>query len=379
MAHPLRLLGRMAGGGRRGRLPPPLAALAHLSASPHRSTDQQLPSPAPPPPPPPRFLPFAVPARSFSWYSRSPSVPAADAVAAEAPVGEDASIERESIYLHDASTIDYGEVLPGAAGDAADAAVGVAVGSDGCGLSGFCMGTVVDAIDGFHSLTGLPWWITISLSTVAMRLVILPALYYKIYLDILSIPLFLIAYVVPQGSLIYWTTNGLFSVAQQLSLRNDVIRKMLGLPDIGAHSGNASPKSVLEGQKAMQWPLGGTPMQSKLGSSDNETPKFMFENSTIMEENVSESSSPEELLQQALQYLQTGCQDQAIPLIKTAIEKNPDLSECLIGMGQMLFQNKLFAESAVCYDHAIPMIKEQDPLLILAYFGAGLSRQQQVE
>ncbi|KAM0878042.1 hypothetical protein ACQ4PT_035126 [Festuca glaucescens] len=511
MAHPLRLLGRMAGGGRRGRLPPPLAALAHLSASPHRSTDQQLPSPAPPPPPPPRFLPFAVPARSFSWYSRSPSVPAADAVAAEAPVGEDASIERESIYLHDASTIDYGEVLPGAAGDAADAAVGVAVGSDGCGLSGFCMGTVVDAIDGFHSLTGLPWWITISLSTVAMRLVILPALvlqfqktakigqlfrklppplppplsgrsyrdqyslfqkkrrelgcpsflwnfayfsvqfpcfilwmasirsmclsnhpgldnggilwfhnltefphgalgpvfpilvaglhylniqtshtkelpgvlgllakYYKIYLDILSIPLFLIAYVVPQGSLIYWTTNGLFSVAQQLSLRNDVIRKMLGLPDIGAHSGNASPKSVLEGQKAMQqWPLGGTPMQSKLGSSDNETPKFMFENSTIMEENVSESSSPEELLQQALQYLQTGCQDQAIPLIKTAIEKNPDLSECLIGMGQMLFQNKLFAESAVCYDHAIPMIKEQDPLLILAYFGAGLSRQQQ--
>ncbi|KAM0894710.1 hypothetical protein ACQ4PT_024204 [Festuca glaucescens] len=519
MAHPLRLLGRMAvGGGRRGRLPPPLAALAHLSASPHRSPDQQLPSPSPPLPSPPRFLPFAVPARSFSWYSRSPSVPAADAVAAEAPVGEGAGVETKGIYLDDASTIDtaieYGEVLPGAAGGAADAAVGVAVGSDGGGLSGFSTGAVVDAIDGLHSLTGLPWWITISVSTVAMRLVILPALvlqfqktakigqlfrklpppfppplsgrsyrdqyslfqkkrrelgcpsflwnfayfsvqfpcfilwmssirsmclsnhpgldnggilwfhnltefphgalgpvfpilvaglhylniqisfqkshtkelpgvlgvlakYYKIYLDILSIPLFLIAYVVPQGSLIYWTTNGLFSVAQQLSLRNDVIRKMLGLPDIGAHSGNASPKSVLWGQKTMQWPLGGTPVQSKLGSSDNETPKFMFENSTIMEENVSESSSPEELLQQALQYLQTGCQDQAIPLIKTAIEKNPDLFECLIGMGQMLFQNKLFAESAVCYDHAIPMIKEQDPLLILAYFGAGLSRQQQ--
>ena len=39
---------------------------------------------------------------------------------------------------------------------------------------------------------------------------------------------------------------------QQLSLKNDVIRKMLGLPDIGAHSGNASPKSLLEGQKMMQ-------------------------------------------------------------------------------------------------------------------------------
>jgi hypothetical protein len=41
---------------------------------------------------------------------------------------------------------------------------------------------------------------------------------------------------------------------------------------------------------------------------------------------------------------------------RTAIEKNPDVFECLIGMGQMLFQNKLFAESAVCYDHAIPMV-----------------------
>jgi YidC/Oxa1 family membrane protein insertase len=98
-----------------------------------------------------------VPARSFSWYSRSPSVPAADAVAAEAPVDEGAGVETKGIYLDDASTIDYGEVLPDAAGGAADAAVGVAVGSDGSGVSGFCMGTVVDAIDGFHSLTGLPW------------------------------------------------------------------------------------------------------------------------------------------------------------------------------------------------------------------------------
>lgn len=421
--------------------------------------------------------------------------------------------------MDDASTVDHGEVLAGAAGGAADAAVGVAAGGDGGGLWGSATGTVIDAIDGFHTLTGLPWWITISVSTMAMRLVILPALilqfqktaeisrlfrklppplppplsgrsygdqyslfqkkkrelgcpsflwnfayfsvqfpcfilwmssirsmclsnhpgldnggilwfqnltefphgalgpvfpilvaglhylnvqisfqtshtkqypgvlgsiakYYKIYLDILAIPLFFIAYVIPQGSLIYWTTNGLLSVAQQLSLRNDVIRKMLGLPDIGARSGNASPKS-LEGQKMMQqWPLGGTHMQSKLGSSsetasENTTAKFMFENSTIMEENVSESSSPEELLEQALQYLQTDCRDQAIPLIKTAVEKNPDLFRYLIGMGQFFFQKKLFAEASVCYEHAIPVMEEQDPYLILAYYGAGLSRQQQ--
>jgi hypothetical protein len=37
-----------------------------------------------------------------------------------------------------------------------------------------------------------------------------------------------------------------------MSLRNDVIRKMLGLPVVGAHSGNASPKTLIEGQKIMQ-------------------------------------------------------------------------------------------------------------------------------
>uniref|UniRef100_A0ACD5XXH2 Uncharacterized protein n=1 Tax=Avena sativa TaxID=4498 RepID=A0ACD5XXH2_AVESA len=528
MVLPLRLLGRI---GRRGRLPPPLAALAHLSAPTHRSPDQKLPSPVPALPFPTRFHPFVVPARSFSWYSRSPSATAAGAAAAEAPVDEDAWAAKESAYSDDAGTVEYGEGLAGAAG-VGDAAVEVAAAGDGGGLWGSAIGTLVQTIDGFHTLTGLPWWITISLSTVAMRLVILPALilqlhkkaeigeilrklpppppgmsvrdqyslfqkkkrelgcpsfiwnfayfavqfpcfilwmgsirsmcltnhpgldnggilwfhnltefshgtlgpvfpilvaglhylniqisfqtshteqypgalgflakFYKIYLDFLSIPLFVIAYVVPQGSLIYWTTNGLFSVAQQLSLRNDVICKMLGLPDIGARSGNASQKSLPEGQKMMQqWPLGGTHVQSKLESSNNETasenttPMFMFENSTTMEGNVSESSSPDELLEegnvsessspdelleQALQYLQTGCRDQAIPLVKTAIEKNPDLYTYLIGMGQTLFQDMLFAEASVCFEHAIPVMEEHDRLFILALFSAGLSRLQQ--
>uniref|UniRef100_A0ACD5ZQ71 Uncharacterized protein n=1 Tax=Avena sativa TaxID=4498 RepID=A0ACD5ZQ71_AVESA len=544
MVLPLRLLGRI---GRRGRLPPPLAALANLSASTHRSPDQTLPSPVPALPFPTRFHPFALPARSFSWYSRSPSATAADAAAAEAPVDKDAWAAKESVCLDDASTVEYGEGIAGAAGGVGDAAVEVAAAGDGGGLWGSAVDTLVQTIDGFHSLTGLPWWLTISLSTVAMRLVILPALIlqlhkkaeigeilrklpppppgmsfgdqysllqkkkrelgcpsflwnftyfavqfpcfilwmgsirsmcltnhpgldnggilwfhnltefshgtlgpvfpilvaglhylniqisfksshteqypgalgflaklYKIYLDFLSIPLFLIAYVVPQGSLIYWTTNGLVSVAQQLSLRNDVICKILGLPDIGAPPGNQSQKSLLEGQKMMQqWPLGGTHVQSKLESSNNETasenatPMFMFENSTMMEGNVSESSSPDELLEegnvsessspdelleegnvsessspdelleQALQYLQTGCRDQAIPLVKTAIEKNPDLYTYLIGMGQKLFQDMLFAEASVCFEHAIPAMEEHDRLFILALFSAGLSRLQQ--
>lgn len=456
-----------------------------------------------------------MPARSFSWYSRSPSGPTT--AAAEAHVDEDARNETESVCLDDVSATHYGEGLAGAA----DAAVVVADGGDGGGMTDLAMGALVDVLDGFHSLTGLPWWITISFSTVAMRLSILPVLmlqlqktakigqlfrqlppplppplsgrsfrdqyslfqkkrrelgcpsflwnlayfsvqfpcfilwissirsmcvnnhpgldnggvlwfhnltefshgalgpvfpilvaglhylnmqisfqtsqtkhypgvlallakYYKMYLDILSIPLFLIAYVVPQGCLIYWTTNGLFTVAQQLYLRPGVIRKMFGLPDIGARAGNTAFRSPLEGQEMIQrWPRGEFRMQSRLGSSDNGTtsenmtPKFMFESSTLMEGDVSEASTPEDLLEQALQHLENGCQDQAIPLIRTAIEKNPDLSTSLIAMAQTFYSKMLFSEASLCYEHAIPQMKEQDPLIVLAHFGAGLSCRKQ--
>ncbi|WVZ82312.1 hypothetical protein U9M48_029587 [Paspalum notatum var. saurae] len=213
------------------------------------------------------------------------------------------------------------------------------------------------------------------------------AKYYRIYLDVLTIPLFLIAYMVPQGSLVYWTTNGLFSVAQQLSLRNVAVRKLLGLPDTRAHVGFRAQKSPLEG--AQRSLVEGAGLQTKLPSSDNgsaiesTTPNLILES---IEGNLSESSTPEELLEQALQYLGTGCQDQAIPLIRqlmnnvtyrTAVERNPDLSTALIGMGQTLFSNRLFPEAAVCFEHAIPKIHEDDPLLVLAYFGAGLSNERQ--
>uniref|UniRef100_J3MBP2 Uncharacterized protein n=2 Tax=Oryza brachyantha TaxID=4533 RepID=J3MBP2_ORYBR len=193
------------------------------------------------------------------------------------------------------------------------------------------------------------------------------AKYFRVYLEILTIPLFLIGYVVPQGSLVYWTTNGFITVAQQLSLRNDAVKKMLGLPDAGVHQ-----KSPRVGHKMMQqWPLEDAGMHTNLTSPDNEIAN------KILEGKVSESTSPEELLEQALQHLENGCQDQAIPLIRTAIEKDPNLYVALIGMGQALFSNKLFPEATVCFEHAIPKIEEQDPLLVLACYCAGLSRMQQ--
>ncbi|KAG8093852.1 hypothetical protein GUJ93_ZPchr0012g21612 [Zizania palustris] len=437
MALLLRLLGRLGGGGGGGGgrrlLPPPLAVLHHLAASDPDPVKSSL-SRTPLLPSPPRGvpLPFAVPARSFSWYSRSsPSGPGA----AEKAPEEDVHTQGGGVYSGDASGADYGEVVGSVAGASADAVGLAAAAGDGGTASGLAVASLVDLLDGFHNLTGIPWWITISLSTVAMRLLILPVLiiqikkaarigelfpelpppfppplsgrsfrdqfslfrkrrrelgcpsflwnwayvlvqfpcfilwmstirmmclsnhpgldnggilwfhnltefphgslgpvfpivvaglhyvnvqisfhgtqtkhypgifgslakYYRLYLEILTIPLFLIGYVIPQGNLVYWTTNGLCTVAQQLSLRNDAVRKMLGLPpDSRAH-------------RKQQWPLEDAHMQTKLRLSDNGAAI------NIMEGNVSESSSPEELLEQALQHLEAGHQDQAIPLIR---------------------------------------------------------------
>ncbi|PUZ61999.1 hypothetical protein GQ55_4G323400 [Panicum hallii var. hallii] len=515
MALAIRLLGR------RRLLPPPLpAAVAHLSAATQNpSHHHHHPLPSPTLPLPPRELPpFALQSRSFSWYSRSSSgsSPTPGTAAADNS-GEEAYTEKESVFLDNEHIVDGEEDVASAVADAVGGAAGAT--AEGVeGVSGLAVSTMSDLMDGFHNLTGLPWWITISLSTVAMRLFILPTLivqlqktakigqimqklspslpppqpgsnfreqyalfqrkmkelgcpsflwnfayfsvqfpcfilwmmsirsmclnhhpgfdnggilwfhdltefphgtlgpifpilvaglhylnvqisfqgsqikhhrgifgllakYYRIYLDVLTIPLFLIAYVVPQGSLVYWTTNGLFSVAQQLSLRNSAVRKLLGLPDIRAQVGRRAEKSPLEGPKTMQRPLlEDANLQTELTPSDNGTasestiPNFVLES---MEGNISESSSPEKLLEQALQYLGTGRRDQAIPLIRTAVERNPDLSTALIGMGQTLFSNRLFPEASECFKHAIEKIQEDDPLLVLALFGAGLSHERQ--
>lgn len=165
MALPLRLLGRLAGGGGGGgrRLPRPLAVLHHhhLSASDPSPTTRAplLPSP---PRLPPLLVPFAaVPARSFSWYPRSPP-PAGPAAAEKAPE-EDVRAEGEGAYLHDAGGADFGEVVATSAASA-DAA-GVAAAGDGGSASGFAVSSLIDILDGFHNLTGIPWYASFAVVT----------------------------------------------------------------------------------------------------------------------------------------------------------------------------------------------------------------------
>ncbi|WVZ82314.1 hypothetical protein U9M48_029588 [Paspalum notatum var. saurae] len=176
MALAIRLLGR------RRLLPPPLAAaVAHLSAASESSSHHhRRPIATPTLPLSLRELPpFALHSRCFSWYSRSGSGPKPSPGTAAADVPrEDAYTEKESMYLDGVHIVDDEEDVASWAGAAADA-VGGATGATADGVGGvteLAVSTVSNLMDGLHSLTGLPWWITISFSTVAMRLLILPAL-----------------------------------------------------------------------------------------------------------------------------------------------------------------------------------------------------------
>nr|CAD1820153.1 unnamed protein product [Ananas comosus var. bracteatus] len=171
------------------------------------------------------------------------------------------------------------------------------------------------------------------------------AKYYKLYLDILAIPLLLVGFYIPQGSLVYWTTNSLFTLFQQLSLKNTYVRAELGLPAL----------KVLE---------------KKTIAPENIPPESC---SSIDIEVSVESLPPEKLLELALQELAAGNQDRALPLLRIATEKDPDLVRALIAMGQTLCSKGSFVESAEYFERAIPKIEEEDALLVLACFGAGVS------
>ncbi|KAG0489160.1 hypothetical protein HPP92_007971 [Vanilla planifolia] len=173
------------------------------------------------------------------------------------------------------------------------------------------------------------------------------AKYYKLYLDILSVPLFLIGFFIPQGSLIYWVTNSLLTLTQQLCLRNSSVRNKLGLPNL------ASPLNKRISTEA---------------ATSNDT--------GAMEIVIPIEAVPsEKLLDLALQDMAVGDQDKALILLRNAIDKDPELVRALIAIGQILCSKRSFAEASEYYERAIPKILEEEiGLLVLSRFGAGVSR-----
>ncbi|WOL11349.1 hypothetical protein Cni_G20111 [Canna indica] len=170
--------------------------------------------------------------------------------------------------------------------------------------------------------------------------------YYKLYLDILAIPLLFITFHVPQGCLVYWSTNASLTLFQQLALRNSFIRMKLGLRDVKA------------------------PVEKPVNSED-----LLSEKNAHFDVNVPmDSLSPQMLLDLAHQALPAGNVDKAIELLEVAIEKDPEMVRALVAMGQALFFRKSLVEATKYYENAISKIhNEEDSILVTALFGAGCS------
>ncbi|XP_020522967.1 ALBINO3-like protein 2, chloroplastic isoform X2 [Amborella trichopoda] len=153
--------------------------------------------------------------------------------------------------------------------------------------------------------------------------------YYKLWLNIMTLPIFFIGFCIPQGSLLYWFTNSSLTLVQQILLKQPYILKYFGL-------------------------------RANLGNPALRVPK--------------EKLDQDDLLVIAYQQLASGHQEKALSLLRIALEQDPEMTKAMIAIGEILLSRKLLPEAAENFERAIAKAKDgADSLLIAAYFGAGVS------
>ncbi|XP_057769815.1 ALBINO3-like protein 2, chloroplastic isoform X2 [Salvia miltiorrhiza] len=185
---------------------------------------------------------------------------------------------------------------------------------------------------------------------------------YKVYLQLLTLPILIATFYVPQGSLIYWFTNSTFSLIQLLCLHNPNVREYLGLSEMNASA--VSPTVIQREHSSL---AAYTVIRTKEGEMSAET------------------LSPEDLVSLSIQVLSGGQKDGAIALLRVALDKDPGHVRAWLIMGQTLLQKEHYAEAAECLDKAISMLLvagnptgvEEVDLLILSSQWAGTANMLQ--
>ncbi|XP_058187094.1 ALBINO3-like protein 2, chloroplastic [Rhododendron vialii] len=181
------------------------------------------------------------------------------------------------------------------------------------------------------------------------------AQYYKFYLNLLTLPILFTGFCVPQGSLVYWVTNSSLTLVQQLCLDQPGVRETLGLPDkVDPVPPAIHEKMVTPGEK---------------------------QGDLLRKQQIIAHLSPRELLALSVKHLAEGHKDTAMPLLRLALDKDPEYVRALVVMGQTLLQDEQLAEAAEYLERAIsklfltghPTEVEEVDLLILASQWAGIA------
>ncbi|XP_042052304.1 ALBINO3-like protein 2, chloroplastic isoform X1 [Salvia splendens] len=184
---------------------------------------------------------------------------------------------------------------------------------------------------------------------------------YKAYLQLLTLPILITTFCVPQGSLIYWFTNSTFSLIQLLCLHNPNLLRYLGLPEMNA---SAVAPTVIQRDSSV---AADTLIRTKEG------------------EISAQILSPEDLVSLSVEILGGGQKHAAIALLRVALDKDPGNVRALLILGQTLLQKEHYAEASEFLEKAIskllftgnPTEVGEVDLLILSSQWAGIANMLQ--
>ncbi|QCE12499.1 preprotein translocase subunit YidC [Vigna unguiculata] len=204
------------------------------------------------------------------------------------------------------------------------------------------------------------------------------AKYYKRYLDFLTVPLAFVGFCIPQGSQLYWVTNSSFTLVQQITLRNPAVLATLGLRE------KNSQKVAIE-------KIGASKTAPSPGIQDNiPTEAFSAEKSPLNSPEKwhripIDEMSPKELTALAVPFLSSNDKESAIPLLKLALDKDPEYVRALVLMGRILLLKQANEEAIEYFECAIsklsftgyPTDAEELDLLILSSQWAGVACERQ--
>ncbi|KAH1199832.1 ALBINO3-like protein 2, chloroplastic [Glycine max] len=205
------------------------------------------------------------------------------------------------------------------------------------------------------------------------------AKFYKQYLDFLTIPIAITGFCIPQGSQLYWVTNSSLTLIQQITLRHPAVLAKLGLLD--------------NSQKGASEQIAASKTAPSPGLQDN-IPTAATKETVSPEKNPLDSPekwhripieemSPKELL--AVPFLNSDDKESAIPLLKLALDKDPDYVRALVLMGRVLLLKHVNDEANEYFERAISKLSlaghsadaEEVDLLILSSQWAGIACERQ--
>ncbi|KAG4992635.1 hypothetical protein JHK87_026092 [Glycine soja] len=152
-----------------------------------------------------------------------------------------------------------------------------------------------------------------------------------------------------QGSQLYWVTNSSLTLIQQITLRHPAVLAKLGLLD-------NSPKGASE-------EIGASKTAPSPGLQDN-IPTAAIKETVSPEKNPLDSPekwhripieemSPKELITLAVPFLDSDDKESAIPLLKLALDKDPEYVRALVLMGRVLLLKHVNDEAHEYFERAI--------------------------